>query len=252
MLTDGEARSVRRRIFRSSLLLSLLGAPVVFAQAEKPLHVGEIRGLGQCEIFLMKGQPAGLEALVYNTTGLNDCPSATFDPIDATVLAKATGSDSVWKNPRRHWMMDSLTVSLIGEPRSFDGLAFNFMARMQMPTGFDVAQGQSSFSYRPTQIRRDSRYEFLKGKPVFLLRSPDGRTWVMQTYTTHKDSSLTEEGLSKLADRLKLPEGWEFKAKTLDRDLVIDTKGLANIVPDDLENMYQGCVDGVCSFDPWN
>jgi hypothetical protein len=32
---------------------------------------------------------------------------------------------------------------------------------------------------------------------------------------------------------------------------LIDTKGLASIVPDDLENMYQGCIEGVCSFDPW-
>ena len=38
---------------------------------------------------------------------------------------------------------------------------------------------------------------------------------------------------------------------TLDRDLAITTTGLANIVPDDLANMYQGLIDGVGSFDPW-
>jgi len=26
---------------------------------------------------------------------------------------------------------------------------------------------------------------------------------------------------------------------------------VANIVPDRLANMYQGCVDGVNNFDPW-
>ncbi len=26
---------------------------------------------------------------------------------------------------------------------------------------------------------------------------------------------------------------------------------LANIVPDNLSNMYQGCLDGVNNFDPW-
>jgi hypothetical protein len=43
----------------------------------------------------------------------------------------------------------------------------------------------------------------------------------------------------------------------LDCDLVIETKGLANIVPDVLSNMYQGCLDiyqgcldGVNNFDP--
>jgi aldehyde dehydrogenase len=24
------------------------------------------------------------------------------------------------------------------------------------------------------------------------------------------------------------------------------------VVPDDLENMYQGCIDGICLFDPWD
>jgi hypothetical protein len=147
--------------------------------------------------------------------------------------------------------MDVLTVSLVGEPREFDSLAFNFMAKMTMPPGFTPGKGQAGFAYKPTQIRRNSTYEFLKGKPVFLLQSPDGHTWVMQTYTTHTDASLTEAGLPNVARKLKLPAGWQFEAKTLDRELVIHTTGLAHIVPDDLENMYQGCIDGVCSFDPW-
>ena len=148
-------------------------------------------------------------------------------------------------------MMDRLTFPLAGEAREFDGLAFNVVAKMTMPAGFDFAKGQASISYKPTQIRRTSKYVCLKGKQVFLLRSPDGKTWVMQTYANHADSSLTEAGLSNLAKKLKLPVGWQFKAKTLDRDLTLTTNGLANIVPDDLENMYQGCIDGVCSFDPW-
>jgi hypothetical protein len=72
----------------------------------------------------------------------------------------------------------------------------------------------------------------------------------MQTYTTHTDPTLTEAGLPNLGKRLKLPKGWSFKAKKLDKDLVIDTNGLANVVPDSLENMSQGCIDGVSSFDP--
>ncbi len=148
--------------------------------------------------------------------------------------------------------MDNLTISLIGESREFDGLRFNYVAKMQMPANFDVSKGQSSISYKPTKIRRISRYEFLKGFPVFLLRSPDGHTWVMQTFTDHTNHSLTLADLPNLGQKLKLPAGWQFKSKTLDKNLVIDTKGIANIVPDDLENMYQGCIDNVSNYDPWN
>ncbi len=73
----------------------------------------------------------------------------------------------------------------------------------------------------------------------------------MQTYTNHVDRALTEADLPNLAQRLKLGEGWQFKAKTLDRNLIIDTTGLARIVADDLANMYQGCIDNVCTFGPW-
>ena len=74
----------------------------------------------------------------------------------------------------------------------------------------------------------------------------------MQTFTNHVDHELTESGLPDLAARLTLPDGWTFKAKTLGQDLIIDTNGVAHIVSDDLANMYQGCIDGVATFDPWN
>ena len=210
-------------------------------------------GYAQGEIFLMQGEADHLNALVFNTTGLNECPPEQFDAIDMDVLAKETGSDVVWKNPRRFWMMDRLTLALVGEPREFQGLMFNFVAKMEMPANFTPeAGGQAALAYRPSQIHRISVYEFLAGSSVCLLRSPEGVTYVMQTYTNHKASDLTEAALPRLGERLTLADGWDFKAKTLERDLVLDTKGLAHIVADDLENMYQGCTEDVTNLDPWD
>ena len=47
------------------------------------------------------------------------------------------------------------------------------------------------------KIHRVTKYEFLKGRMVFMLRSPDQHTWVMQTYTNHVERSLTEATLSE-------------------------------------------------------
>lgn len=240
-----------------SLICVVIAGAIAYAQAGAAPQAGKsatlekARYFGQCEIFLLKGKPGSYEAMVYNTTPLNDCPPSKFDPIDPAALAKKTGSDLAWKNPRRFWTMDRLTIELVGEPRAFDGLMFNFVANMTMPPKFTPGEGQAGFAYQPTQIRRNSKYEFFKGQQVFMLRSPDGKTWVMQTYTTHTDRALTAAELPNLARRLRLPQGWQFRAVTLDRDLAITTMGLANIVPDNLENMYQGCIDGVCNFDPW-
>jgi hypothetical protein len=219
---------------------------------ETPLHVEGTRAYAQGEIFLLNKTDGQLDATVYNTTGFGPCPDDEFEALDVDRLATETGSDVVWKNPRRFWMMDALTVNLAGEPRAFQGVSFNLVARMQMPAGFDPTQDQSAIAYHPTQIRRVSRYEFRRGRPVFLLRSPDRTTWVMQTFTTHVDQTLTEADLSGLGERLTLPDGWTYSSRTLDQDLVIATDGLAHIVADQLANMYQGCVDGVSNFDPWD
>ena len=212
------------------------------------VRVDNLRGYAQGEIFLLKRADEHLDAMVYNTTGFGPVPADKFEAIDVERLAADTGSDVAWKNPRRFWMMDAATVNLVGEPRELQGLMF----RMQMPVGFDPSRDQSAMAYHPMQIRRVTTYEFLSGRPVFLLRSPQETTWVMQTFTDHIDHDLRESGLPGLAARLALPDGWQYKAATLKQDLTITTEGVANIVPDNLANMYQGCVDGVNNFDPWD
>jgi hypothetical protein len=124
---------------RTSLALALVSvaAGLAFAQAggaaaaPKSAFLPNARAFGQCEMFLLKSNAGRYDALVYNTTPLNDCPPAQFDSIDAKALAKKTGSDLVWKNPRRFWTMDRLTIALVGEPREFDGLKFN--SRFRLP-----------------------------------------------------------------------------------------------------------------------
>ena len=211
-----------------------------------------MRAYPQGELFFLTKTSDGLDALVYNTTGCGPCPDEEFAAIDVEQLAAEHGCDLVWKNPRRFWMMDVLTIDLVGEPATFGGVPFNLVAKMHMPAGFDPGRDQSAFAFHPTQIHRVNVYEFSAGRPVHLLRDPDEVTWVMQTFTDHVAHDLTESGLADLGSRLALPEGWQFRTVTLARDLAITTTGVANILPDDLANMYQGLIDGVGSFDPWS
>ena len=174
--------------------------------SETSAYVENARGYAQGEIFLMKGEPGHLDALVFNTTGLNQCPPEQFDAIDVDTIAKETESDAVWKNPRRFWMMDHLTIALVGEPRDFQGLdvqlrgedadARQLHARSRRP-------GRARVSPGPDPPRHQVRVP-RRGDPVFLLRSPEGITWVMQTYTNHKATDLTAADLPKLGERLKL------------------------------------------------
>ena len=215
------------------------------------LRVEGLHDYPQGEIFLLTALEDGYDALVYNTTGRGPCPDEAFAAIDVDRLRVEHGCDLVWKNPRRFWLMDALTIDIDGESATFDGVEFNLFAKMRMPSGFDPARDQSALAYQRTQIQRTNVYEFDAGRQVHLLRSPDGITWVMQTYTDARAHDLTASGLTSLGGRLALPEGWSYRSVTLDRDFTITTVGVANIVPDDLANMYQGLIDGVGSFDPW-
>ncbi|MBG6226089.1 hypothetical protein IWX63_002675 [Arthrobacter sp. CAN_A2] len=215
------------------------------------IRVEGMRAYPQGELFFLTKAKDGFDALVYNTTGRGPCPDEQFAAIDVEALAAEHGCDQVWRNPRRFWMMDVLTIDLVGEPATFGGVPFNLVARMHMPAGFDPGKDQSAFAYHRAKIQRVNVYEFLAGRPVYLLRDPDEVTWVMQTYTNHVAHDLTESDLSGLGNRLDLPAGWEFRTVTLSEDLAITTTGVADIVPDGLANMYQGLINGVGTFDPW-
>ena len=79
--------------------------------------------------------------------------------------------------------------------------------------------------------------------------------WVMQAYSQIVDPDLSYDDLQTLAKTLKLPPGWKYRVKVLDRDLTIKAvNGNAHIVQDDLENTYDACFEEssgkACSFKP--
>jgi len=61
-------------------------------------------------------------------------------------------------------------------------------------------------------------------------------------------------GLAQLGSKLKLPAGWKFEAKTLNKELTIEpgkSGGAAHIIRDELHNVYEGCgFDATCNYVP--
>ena len=95
-----------------------------------------------------------LNALVYNTTGFGPCPATEFAALDVDQIAKDTGSDLAWKNPRRFWTMDTLHIDIVGEPAEFGGVKFNLIAKMEMPASLDTNQDQSASGAVSTRSSR--------------------------------------------------------------------------------------------------
>jgi hypothetical protein len=175
--------------------------------------------------------------------------------IDPKTLAAELGAAFVYMNPtpqtaRRHWVMDQLWLFKVGETVDFHGVLATWAASMSP----ELMKGMLKDDFVPGEIHRDTKYLYAKGNKVFLLRSPDGKTWVMQSYTTEVDTDLSYDQLSTLASKLKLPEGFKFEIKTLTKDLTIDPRkanDVAHLVRDNLHDIYAGCgFDAACSYIP--
>ena len=110
----------------------------------------------------------------------------------------------------------------------------------------DVATLQKGIiggNYFPRYIHRDNSFTYNQGSEVCPLDAPDGEVFVMQSYNAHTDQGLAaEQSPATLSGKQTLPEGWRFRVKTLDRDLVVprDKTGKpAHVMQGHLLNRYQ-------------
>jgi hypothetical protein len=220
----------------------------------KTVYLDQARNYPFCEFEVVMGKPPNLTVQIYNTTGQEKCLPDQFDKIDATALAKKLGVVAVVKNPTRFWLMDRLWSYGAGETHDFDGIKATWMAKL-VPKGAMLGEHGKPFPpYTPMTPSRHSKYEWLKGSEVYLLRDPNGKVWIMQAYTNLVDKSLTMADLPNLGSKLKLPPGWKYEVKTLDRNLtyVPPAPGyVAHAISDELQNIYQGCgFDKACNYIP--
>ncbi len=215
---------------------------------------GNARDFAYCEIAPVLGKPP--MAQIYNSSGPGDrCPVNEMAAIDPKRLAAELGAEVVFMNPtpqtaRRHWVMDQLWLFTVGETVDFHGVQATWAASMSP----ELLEGMRKGDFVPAEGHRENKFLYEKGRKVFLLHSPDGKTWVMLSYATEVDPNLSLEQLSTLASKLKLPDGFKFEIKTLTRNLAIDLRnanGLAHIIRDNLHDIYQGCgFDNACSYIP--
>ena len=61
----------------------------------------------------------------------------------------------------------------------------------------------------------------------------------MQSYSQMINTSLNEKDLIALSQQLKLPAGWSYSSKILDKDLSLVANGIAYVLQDNLANSYQ-------------
>lgn len=189
------------------------------------------------EIIIVKGGPLQFTGEVYNTLGLNDCPEAEWKALDPARIKKEYKARTVLLNGPRYFVMDSSSLANPGSVATFGGLQARHLASVEIPLT-NILRGRAK-PYTENTVNRTTRYVYRKGLPTFQLISPDGKTYVMQTYARIVDPRLSMSDLPGLGRRLQLPEGWQYKVVVPKEDLVLTTTGKAYVLQDDLQNSYQ-------------
>jgi len=220
-----------RLVIAGSFLLSAL-APSVADERE----AAGMRDRRYCEILIVRRSGLSLNADVYNTLGLNDCPPAQWAAIDAAKIKKERDALTIVMNGPGHFMMDRVVMELQTQPPvDFQGLMMRYLAVLHL--GWRDIAGRRP--YTEHKVSRRTQFAFDAGKPVYELTSPSGERYVLQSYSQIVDPNLRMADLQNLGGKLKLPAGWKFSTRVLSAPLEVIATGVARIVQDDLQNTYQ-------------
>jgi len=203
---------------------------------DTPRLISDVRGVRYGEVIVAYLRDGRIEAEVFGTQFLNDCPQDLWDGLDAAAIAEEMGAVAVKLNGPRYWVLDGMGTKVNAmEPvlREFNGILMRRLAVIDL--GDKVSPGP----YTEVHVDRGAVFFFDAGKPVYELVAPDGRAYVMQALCVGVDPTITEASLTGLGERLDMPDGWTYRTRILDEELVVDTTAtVATVLQDELENSY--------------
>jgi hypothetical protein len=209
-----------------------------------------------CEVLIMNRDADGPGGAgnYYNSLGVvDDVSDAEFDArfraLDPEKLREEYGGDAVRFNGPRRFLADRFTAE------AFDGGKVSMVGPIPMylygtfvVPDFDAFIAGKQTPYQETVSRRTTTWFFEAGAEVYELVSPEGIVYVMQSASLRLDADNTVDTLPTLGERLALPQGWTYRARTLEEELVMratyDDDPPNTIVLDELENNYQRLRNG--------
>ena len=198
-----------------------------------------LHGTRYCEILTVQPSDDGRQvAEVWNTMGLNDCPSEAWTAVDLDAARATTGAALAATNGPRYWLLDRIVPGEMAgslEVKNLGGIEMRSVALVDL-SGVD----REAEPYGELSVERDTVFVFVAGREIYELIAPDGSIYVMQSFSQEVDPELTMDALASLGERLELPDGWTFTVRVLTEDLeVTDDEGIATVVTDELRNTYQ-------------
>ena len=214
-----------------------------FMRASPAPESGPLHDLRYCEVLLFRDTPDGVQAEVYNTILLNDCPQEQWDALDADAIAEEFDVLFAGRNGPRFWTLDLIVpqdnggpqVPGLGNIETFGGIDMRLGG---IVTVGDITSGEAE-PYVVNEVQRNTLFVFVAGRRIYELHDPDGGRYVMQSFSRIVDEDLERHELAQLGSRLDLPPGWRFTSRVLAENLNLLADGIARVITDDFTNTYQ-------------
>ena len=212
------------------------------------------------EMFLSgrDGKTGDVVAACYNTmftpagipASKDTAPQKLVEGLDFEHIKQKYGVFNASLNGPKLWMPDWTEINR-GVERSFNGIPAPWVGQLNM--GHNTGGVSESTPYKSLTIARKSSLGWNKGTTVLLLDDAEGNTWVMKGFQLGLEPKHTfEEFVSKgQAMFKKLPQGWKFRVKMLEKDLIeTPENGVATVMPDEHFNVYDKTGPGMTNYSP--
>lgn len=188
-----------------------------------------------CEFLLARQIAPVIQAEVFNTIGLGNCPVDKFEAANTTTIAAENGALIALKNGPSRWVLDGVITRPVGDPIDMGGLLTRSIGTLTPSSPVPPA-------FVPIPISRSIVWNYRKGRTLRILTSPGGRKYAMQSYSKAAGVDLKESDLNGLGTNpgTGIPDGWTFRTKPVKQKLLtLSTRGAPYIVRDDFGNVYQ-------------
>lgn len=205
--------------------------------SDKPERlVPDMRNVRYGEVLGVFARDGHFEAEVFGTQLINDCPQELWETLDATEIAAEMGAIGVKLNGPRYWTLDAFGQKVaVAEPvlRDFNGITMRRIATV------DLGEIPKLGPYNETKVNRGVIFFWDEGQTIHELINPEGHAYVMQALCTGVDPTMSPESLLTLGERLELPDGWSYRTRVLEEELIVDTTStIATVLQDEFENSY--------------
>ena len=205
--------------------------------SDKPERlVPDMRNVRYGEVLGVFARDGHFEAEVFGTQLINDCPQELWETLDATEIAAEMGAIGVKLNGPRYWTLDAFGQKVaVAEPvlRDFNGITMRRIATV------DLGEIPKLGPYNETKVNRGVIFFWDEGQTIHELINPEGHAYVMQALCTGVDPTMSPESLLTLGERLGLPDGWSYRTRVLEEELIVDTTAtIATVLQDEFENSY--------------